>query len=57
MKKIFISLFAAVLLYIPSNAATYSASGRVPTVGKTILTKNNLPANTTFKVVDTEVDN
>ena len=52
MQKIIISIFAVALLIIPANAANWSAADRVPAVGKVIITKNNLPAKTTFKVVE-----
>lgn len=57
MKKIIISLFAAAILVLPSSAATWVAADRVAPVGKLLLTKNNLPATTTFKVVNGTVNN
>lgn len=57
MQKIIISLFAMVMMVMPANAATWVAADRVATVGKNILTKNNLPAKTTFKVVNGAADN
>lgn len=56
MKKIIISLFAMTIMCLPVSAA-YNAEGRVPTVGKNILTKNSLPTTTTFKVVEGSVNN
>ncbi len=57
MKKIIISLFAAVVMVLPASAATYVAADRVPVVGKALLEKNSLPSNATFKVVNGAVDN
>ncbi len=57
MKKIILSLFAIFALTIPVSAETWVAADRVPTVGKQLLTKNNLPATATFKVVNGAVDN
>ena len=57
MKKIFLSLFAAVIFTLPVSAATWSAADRVPVVGKQLLSKNSLPADTTFKVTEGTVDN
>lgn len=56
MKRLIISMFAVMLLAIPANAA-WKAVDRVNTVGKNVITKNNLPAKTTFKVVDGVADN
>lgn len=52
MQKIFVTIFAAALMIMPAQAATWVAADRVAAVGKTIITKNNLPAKTTFKVVN-----
>lgn len=57
MNKIIVSLFAMALFVLPSSAATWVAADRVATVGKTLITKNSLPAKTTFKVVDGAADN
>lgn len=58
MKKILLSLLFTLIITVPSYAAiTWSAVDRVPTVGKQILTKNNLPTNTTFVVTETAVTN
>lgn len=57
MKKVIISLFAAVVLVMPAFAGDWSASDRVPTVGKQLLEKNSLPSTTTFKVVNGSADN
>lgn len=57
MNKIIVSLFAMALFIMPANAATWVAADRVATVGKTLITKNNLPAKTTFKVVNGAADN
>lgn len=56
MKKLLL-LFTAILLAAPAFSATWSAVDRVPTVGKQILTKNNLPADTKFVVTETAVVN
>lgn len=57
MKKLLISLFALVLVALPSFAATWVAADRVAPVGKQILEKNKLPSNTVFKVVNGAADN
>lgn len=57
MQKIFVTIFAAALMIMPAQAATWVAADRVAAVGKTIITKNNLPAKTTFKVVNGAADN
>lgn len=57
MKKIILTIFAAALMIMPASAATWVAADRVATVGKTIITKNNLPSKTTFKVVNGAADN
>lgn len=57
MKKIIVSLFTIVLAMSQAYAATWVAADRVETVGKTIISKNNLPAKTTFKVVNGAADN
>ena len=57
MKKIIVLIFAAALMISPAFAAKWCAADRVATVGKTIITKNGLPAKTTFKVVDGVADN
>ena len=57
MKKILLSLFLAVSFAVPSFAVTWSAVDRVPSVGKQILSKNNLPSNTKFVVTETEIVN
>lgn len=57
MKKVLFSLFMAVALVMPASAATWVAADRVPVVGKQLLTKNNLPSTTTFKVVNGAADN
>lgn len=57
MKKIILSLFIASLLTAPALAASWSAVDRTPTVGKQILTKNNLPSTTKFVVTETAVTN
>lgn len=57
MNRIIVSLFAMALLIMPANAATWVAADRVATVGKTLISKNNLPAKTTFKVVNGAADN
>lgn len=56
MKKVLL-LFMAILLASPAFSATWSAVDRVPTVGKQILTKNNLPTDTKFVVTETAVQN
>lgn len=57
MKKIIVSLFAAVVMVLPASAATWVAADRVPVVGKALLEKNSLPSNATFKVGNGAVDN
>ncbi len=57
MKKFIASLFTLLLFTLSSNAATWVAADRVAEVGKTLISKNNLPAKTTFKVVNGEVNN
>ncbi len=56
MKKLLL-LFTAILLAAPAFSATWSAVDRVSAVGKQILTKNNLPADTKFVVTETAVVN
>ena len=56
MKKALL-LFMAILLAAPAFSATWSAVDRVPTVGKQILSKNSLPADTKFVVTETAVVN
>lgn len=57
MKKIILSLMLAFATTMPTFSATWSAVDRVPTVGKQILTKNNLPTDTKFVVTETAVVN
>lgn len=57
MKKFIASLFTLLLFTTTSYAATWVAADRVSEVGKTLISKNNLPAKTTFKVVDGEANN
>lgn len=57
MKKIISFLFSISLLVLPSFAAEYNPASKVPTIGKNILTKNNLPSKTSFKVVNGIADN
>lgn len=57
MKKIFLSVLTVLFMASAAQAATWVAADRVSTVGKTIISKNNLPAKTTFKVVNGEADN
>ena len=57
MKKILLSLILAGTLAMPALAATWSAVDRTPTVGKQILSKNNLPSTTRFVVTETAVTN
>lgn len=45
------------MMILPASAATWVAADRVAPVGKQLLTKNGLPAKTTFKVVNGSVDN
>ncbi|MBR6163848.1 M48 family metallopeptidase [bacterium] len=61
MKKIFILFFISVLMFSLSAFAatettwTDNASvNRVNTIGKNLLSKNNLPTNITFKVIETD---
>lgn len=55
MKKLILSLILTGTLAAP--AFSWSAVDRVPTVGKQILTKNNLPTTTKFIVTETAVVN
>ena len=57
MKKIITSIFTFVLLTTSAYAATWVAADRVSVVGKELISKNNLPAKTTFKVVKGYADN
>lgn len=58
MKKVLLSLFVAIAIIVPANAATYNASNRVQTVGETLLTKNGISAtNVKFTVVSGDTDN
>ena len=57
MKKILLSLILAGTLAMPALAATWSAVDRTPTVGKQILSKNNLPSTTKFVVTEITVTN
>ena len=42
MKKVLVSLFMAVAMVLPVNAAEYSAANRVQEVGQNLLTKNGI---------------
>ena len=57
MKKFIALMFTFMLMAGSSYAATWVAADRVAEVGKTLISKNNLPAKTTFKVVNGEADN
>lgn len=58
MKKVLLTLFAAVAIAIPTQAATYNAANQVQTVGTALLTKNGISAtNVKFTVVSGNVDN
>lgn len=58
MKKVLLSLFIAVAVIMPANAATYKATDRVETVGAALLTKNGIPnSNVKFMVVAGNPDN
>ena len=57
MKKLIMTLCMLSMISLSVNAATWVAADRVSTVGKTLLKKNGLPVNTTFKVVDGVADN
>lgn len=57
MKRILLSLVLAGTLAMPAFTATWSAVDRTPTVGKQILSKNNLPSTTKFVVTETAVTN
>ena len=57
MKKIILSLILAASIAMPTLAGTWSAVNKVPTVGKQILTKNNLPADAKFVITETAVTN
>ena len=57
MKKLIVSMFTLAFMVSPAFAAKWNAVDRVSTVGKAIITKNALPAKTTFKVVNGTADN
>ena len=58
MKKIFLALFIAIAIAIPSASFAYDASSRVSTVGESLLVKNGIPAtNVKFMVVSGNADN
>ena len=57
MKKFIVTIFIGALFTAPAFAATWSAADRVSTVGAEIISKNSLPAKTTFKVVNGAADN
>lgn len=57
MKKIILSVFTFLFMASASYAATWVAADRVSEVGSTLISKNNLPAKTTFKVVNGTADN
>ena len=58
MKKVLVSLFMAVVMVLPVNAAEYSATDRVQEVGQNLLTKNGITtANVKFMVVSGVADN
>ena len=57
MKKFIVTIFIGTLFTAPAFAATWSAADRVSTVGAEIISKNSLPAKTTFKVVNGAADN
>ena len=57
MKKIFLTLFAAAVVILPSNAATWVAADRVSTVGAQIVKSNSLSSAINFKVVNGAADN
>lgn len=55
MKKLFVMLCALGFMTLSANA--WDASGRVSTVGKTLLEKNGLPTSIKFNVVEGIADN
>ena len=58
MKKILLTVLAALVLAVPSFAAGYNASTRTPEVGVNLLNKNGIPsANVKFMVVSGNPDN
>lgn len=58
MKKVLMSLFVAIAIMIPANAASFNAANRVPTVGVNLLNKNGIPSSKVkFAVVSGAVDN
>lgn len=57
MKRLITLLFVLSLAGSQAFAATWVAANRVSVVGKNLITKNNLPAKTTFKVVNGAADN
>jgi len=59
MKKVLLSLFAVVVIAVPSFAATtYNAANKVPTIGENLLKKNGITStNVKFTVVSGTADN
>lgn len=58
MKKVLLSVFIALAIVVPTQAATYNAASKVPTVGEKLLTKSGISAtNVKFTVVSGAVDN
>ncbi|MBR1425407.1 M48 family metalloprotease [bacterium] len=58
MKKVLLSVFVAILIAIPTHAATYNAANRVQEVGEQLLTKNGISAtNIKFTVVSDTPNN
>lgn len=57
MKRFFIAMSVVGLLSTSVYATTWNASERVAPVGKILLEKNGLPAETVFEVVDGVADN
>ena len=56
MKKIVLTFLACVLSIMSVNAAVYSPTNRVSTIGQALLTKNGLPT-VKFAVVESDADN
>lgn len=57
MKKLLTLFLALGITSTIAFAAEYNAVERVPVVGKVLLEKNGLPADTTFKVIESVADN
>ena len=56
MKKFLMTAFAMCIFVLPAQAA-YDTNTRVPVVGKQVVTKNGLPSDIKFKIVEGSADN